>query len=87
MRLATCEIGDSVVNYRRNFSPGGTYFFTVTIADRRSRVLIDHIGILRSAFRIALRERPFIIEAVIILPDHLHAIFTLPSNDADFSGR
>ncbi|WP_146691175.1 REP-associated tyrosine transposase [Bradyrhizobium canariense] len=69
-----------MVNYRRNFIPGGTYFFTVTIADRRSRVLIDHIGILRSAFRIALRERPFIIEAVVILPD-------LPSNDADFSGR
>jgi putative transposase len=45
------------------------------------------IGALRRAFRAARRERPFAIEAVVILPDHLHAIFVPPSNDADFSGR
>ena len=76
-----------MVGYRRNFIPGGTYFFTVTLADRRSNALVDHIGALRSAFRAARRERPFTIEAVVILPDHLHAIFSLPSNDADFPGR
>jgi putative transposase len=76
-----------MVGYRRNFIPGGTYFFTVTLADRRSKVLVDHIGALRRAFRAARRERPFAIEAVVILPDHLHAIFALPPNDADFSGR
>ena len=76
-----------MVRYRRNFVPGGTYFFTVTLADRRSSVLVDHIGILRAAFRTARRERPFAIDAVVILPDHLHAVFTLPPGDADFSGR
>jgi putative transposase len=76
-----------MVGYRRNFIPGGTYFFTVTLADRRSNALVDHIGALRGAFRTARRERPFAIEAVVILPDHLHAIFSLPPNDADFPGR
>jgi len=76
-----------MVRYRRNFVPGGTYFFTVTLADRRSAALVDHIGALRAAFRIARHERPFTIDAVVVLPDHLHAIWTLPSGDCDFSGR
>ena len=76
-----------MVGYRRNFIPGGTYFFTITLADRRSKMLVDQIGYLRSALRAARRERPFTIDAVVILPDHLHAIFTLPPNDFDFSGR
>jgi len=67
-----------MVRYRRNFVPGGTYFFTVTLADRRSSILIDRIGTLRAAVRVARRERPFTIDAIVILPDHLHAIFTLP---------
>jgi putative transposase len=76
-----------MVRYRRNFVPGGTYFFTVTLFDRRSSELVDHIGALRAAFRVARRERPFMIDAIAILPDHLHAIFTLPVDDKDFSGR
>ena len=76
-----------MVRYRRNFIPGGTFFFTITLADRRSNTLVDHIVALRSAFRAARRERPFVIEAIVVLPDHLHAILTLPPNDADFSGR
>ena len=76
-----------MVQYRRNFIPGGTYFFTVTLADRRSQLLVKHVGALRDAFRMARRERPFAVEAIVILPDHLHAIFTLPPGDADFSGR
>jgi len=76
-----------MVGYRRNFIPGGTYFFTVTLADRRSQVLVDHVGALRGAFRVTRRERPFEINAIVILPDHLHVLLTLPSNDADFSGR
>jgi len=78
---------DRMVRYRRNFVPGGTYFFTLTLADRRSSALVDHIDALRSAFRAARGARPFAIDAIVILPDHLHAIFTLPSNDADFPGR
>jgi putative transposase len=76
-----------MVGYRRNFIPGGVYFFTVTLDDRRSKILVDEIGALRRAFRVARRKRPFAIDAVVVLPDHLHAIFTLPPEDADFSGR
>src|SRR4051794_16630508 len=76
-----------MVNYRRNFVPGGTFFFTVTLADRSSKILVDHVDLLREALRVARRERPFVIDAIVILPEHLHAIFTLPPDDADFSGR
>jgi putative transposase len=76
-----------MVGYRRNFLPGGSYFFTVTFADRSSDALVRHIDALRDAFRVTRRERPFAIEAVVVLPDHLHAILTLPSSDSDFSGR
>src|SRR5437867_11912759 len=63
-----------MVNYRRNFVPGGTFFFTVTLADRRSKLLVDHVDLLRNALRVARQERPFGIDSVVILPDHLHAI-------------
>jgi putative transposase len=76
-----------MVLYRRNFVPGGTFFFTVALADRKSVRLIEHISVLRSAFRKARSERPFDIDAIVILPDHLHAILTLPQGDADFSHR
>jgi putative transposase len=76
-----------MVRYRRNRVQGGTYFFTVALADRKSRILVDHIVALRSAFRIARQERPFTTDAAVILPDHLHVIFTLPHADADFASR
>jgi putative transposase len=76
-----------MVRYRRNFVPGGTFFFTVALDDRRSSTLVDHVVLLRAAFRKTRDERPFSIDAVVILPDHLHAIMTLPPGDSDFSGR
>lgn len=76
-----------MVGYRRNRIEGGTFFFTVTLADRQSTALIDHVGELRAAFRVTRRERPFTLDAIVVLPDHLHAIFTLPADDADFPGR
>src|SRR6266481_5128479 len=76
-----------MVRYRRNFVPGGTFFFTVTLADRRSSALVDHVDALRAAFRACRRERTFTLDAIVILPEHLHTIFTLPAGDADFSGR
>jgi putative transposase len=76
-----------MVRYRRNFIPGGTFFFTVTLADRRSSALVDHVDALRAAFRAGRRERPLTVDAIVILPEHLHTIFTLPAGDADFSGR
>jgi len=76
-----------LVNYRRNLLPGATFFFTVTLADRRSTALTTHIDILRQAFRATRREMPFQIDAIVILPDHLHTIITLPAGDAHFPQR
>jgi putative transposase len=76
-----------MVAYRRNFVPGGTYFFTVVLENRRSSLLVDKIASLRLAFRVARGERPFKIDAIVIVPDHLHTVMTLPEGDSDFSGR
>jgi putative transposase len=76
-----------MVRYRRNFVPGGTFFFTLTLDDRRSSALVDHVALLRAAFRKTRSERPFSIDAIVILPDHLHTILTLPPGDPDFSNR
>ena len=76
-----------MVRYRRNYVRGGTFFFTVTLRDRRSSALVDHIALLRSAFRKVRRSRPFDIDAIVVLPEHLHAVFTLPEDDADYPGR
>jgi putative transposase len=73
--------------YIRAFVPGGTFFFTVTLLERRGRLLTENIDHLREAFKAARRRRPFTIEAIVILPDHLHCIWTLPPGDADFSTR
>jgi len=76
-----------MVRYRRNFVGGGTYFFTVTLADRRSNALVEHIDALRAAVRSTRAAHPFSIDAVVILPDHFHIVMTLPIDDADFSNR
>jgi len=76
-----------MVLYRRNRVVGGTYFFTVTLRDRSSALLVECIDELRAAFRDAKRARPFRIEAMVVLPEHLHAIWTLPRDDDDYSGR
>ena len=76
-----------MVRYRRNFIPGGSYFFTVTLRDRRSDLLVRHIDLLRNAFTSAITKRPFTIDAIVVLPDHLHTIWTLPPGDADYPVR
>jgi putative transposase len=76
-----------MTSYRRNFIAGGSFFFTVNLADRRLRLLTDHIERLRAAFCKTRRRHPFTIDAIVVLPDHLHAIWTLPEGDADFAIR
>ncbi|RJQ47520.1 MAG: transposase [Gammaproteobacteria bacterium] len=76
-----------MTNYRRHFVPGGSYFFTVALADRSATLLTDHIDVLRKAFQRIRRELPFNIEAMVVLPDHLHCVWTLPPETADFSTR
>ncbi len=73
--------------YIRAFVPGGTFFFTVALLERRRTLLVDHIDLLRTAFIDARQRRPFTIDAIVVLPDHLHCIWTLPPDDADFSTR
>lgn len=74
-------------HYIRARIPGGTYFFTVALLERRQRLLTGHIDSLRAAFRSVQAERPFHIDAIVILPDHLHCLWTLPEGDADYSTR
>jgi putative transposase len=77
-----------MTEYRRSWLPGGTWFFTVNLAElRENRLLVERIDLLRSAFRDVRTRHPFGLEAVVILPDHLHCIWTLPPEDTDFAGR
>ena len=76
-----------MTNYRRSNIAGASYFFTVNIADRSSRLLTEHIALLRSAFEYTQSRHPFMIDAIVVLPDHLHAIWTLPAGDSDFALR
>ncbi len=67
--------------------PGGCYFFTVTLKNRKASTLTDNIQLLRHAFREELNKRPFVIDSIVVLPEHLHTVWTLPENDSDYSGR
>jgi putative transposase len=66
---------------------GGTYFFTVNLVERKRKLLTEHIDVLRTAFHAVKEAHPFRMDAVVILPDHLHTIWTLPQDDDDFSLR
>jgi len=74
-------------NDRRAFVPGGCWFFTVNVLERRKTLLVEHIGALRHAIIRTQQKLPFRIDAIVVLPDHMHAIWTLPAGDADFSSR
>jgi len=79
---------DFVMDYRRIWSPGGTYFFTVNLQERLGNtLLIDQIDLLRSAVRTVRRQHPFTVHAWVVLPEHLHCIWQLPTGDADFAVR
>jgi putative transposase len=76
------------MKYRRVRVPGGTYFFTVVTHDRRPFLCeTENIDLLRNAFRHVMAAHPFTIDAIAILPDHIHSIWTLPSADSNFSTR
>ena len=75
-------------NYRRAKTPGGSYFFTV-VTDRRQPLLTlaESRAILRSMIRETRQKHPFAIDAWVLLPEHLHCIWTLPPGDTDYSTR
>ena len=75
-------------DYRRFWVPGGTFFFTVNLLERRNRrLLVEHVDHLRAAFRQAQRARPFDMIAIVVLPEHLHCLWRLPEGDADNADR
>jgi len=75
------------MRYRRVDVAGGTYFFTVNLADRKRNLLVAHVDVLREVVRAVQAAHPFHIDAMVILPDHLHALWTLPANDAEYPMR
>ena len=73
-----------MVRYRRNRVVGATYFFTVTLRDRRSNLLVREIDALREAWRKAAHRVPHAVIAAVVLPDHLHAVIRMQDETADF---
>jgi putative transposase len=76
------------MRYRRAFVPAGSWFFTV-VTERRRPLLAspEAVAVLREAFRVVRNKRPFRVDAIVVLPDRLHCIWTLPPGDADFATR
>ena len=74
--------------YVRTRVKGGTYFFTVNLAERHGNtLLVDHIDALKDAFRRTRQDHPFVMLAFVVLPEHLHCVWRLPSGDDDFPNR
>ncbi|MEO2217097.1 transposase [Chromobacterium vaccinii] len=75
-------------NYRRSWMPGGTYFFTVALWQRHGNdLLVRHVDVLREVVRAVKVTHPFTIHGWVVLPDHLHCVWELPADNADFALR
>ncbi len=75
-------------NYRRVYKKGACYFFTVVTHKRRKIFQTEEaITRIRDAFNRVIQSRPFHIDAIVVLPDHIHSLWLLPENDADYSNR
>jgi len=66
---------------------GGSFFFTLNLNDPAATLLTEHIGLLRAALRQVKAQHPFDILAMVVLPDHLHALWRLPAGDGDYPLR
>ncbi|MGV6810792.1 MAG: REP-associated tyrosine transposase [Brevirhabdus sp.] len=75
------------MRYRRDKTPGGTWFFTVCLKQRGGTLLTDRVDLLRRCVAETRVSQPFGIVAWVVLPDHMHCIWTLPEGDADFPNR
>ncbi len=77
-----------MTEYRRAYAVGATWFFTVNLAVRHGNPLLaENTDLLRQVFRKVKDGHPFEIDAVVVLPDHLHCIWTLPDGDSDYKTR
>jgi len=74
-------------NYRRLYVPGGIYFFTLTLRDRRADTLVDHFGALLESWQEVVKSWPFETIATVVLPDHLHTVLRLPEGDDRYPTR
>lgn len=63
------------------------FFFTVNLLERNNTLLVDHIDLLRESIRLCKQKHPFHIDAWVVLPEHMHCLWTLPEGDDDFSNR
>src|SRR5947209_2429375 len=80
--------GRRMPNYRRFLEPGATYFFTIVTADRVPLFReAEARQLLGSCLREVRRHRPFVATAIVLLPDHLHMVWSLPRGDSDYSTR
>ncbi|MFZ1891142.1 MAG: transposase [Formosimonas sp.] len=78
----------SMSNFRRNYQAGGTYFFTVVSKNRAPIFTEPHVwALLKEGISLARANRPFEIDSLVLLPDHLHTIWTLPEGDFNYSVR
>ena len=66
---------------------GACVFFTVNLVDRGADTLVRHVDVLRQAVAVTRAKRPFAIDAWVVLPDHMHCVWTLPEGDADYAVR
>jgi putative transposase len=77
-----------MTDYRRLRIPGATWFFTVNLAQRQNnRQLTENIDLLRRVFRDVKTNHPFVLDAAVVLPEHMHCIWTLPAGDSDYKTR
>ncbi len=76
------------MEYRRANTAGASYFFTL-VTYHRQPVFAEEkeVMVLRQAFKAVMNKYPFVIDAIVVMPDHLHCIWELPQGDADFSTR
>jgi len=75
------------MNARHGQAAGGSFFFTLNLNDPAATLLTEHIGLLRAALRQVKAQHPFDILAMVVLPDHLHALWRLPADDEDYGRR
>jgi len=73
--------------YKRICIKGGTYFFTVKLANKNQELLTQYHRSLFSIFHKVKKQRPFRLNGWVVMPNHLHCIWTLPEDDSDYSGR
>ena len=75
-------------NYRRDRSAGSTYFFTVNTVQRGpTGPLVVNIGLLKTVLRKVVKDHPVVIEAMVVLPDHIHCLWAMPKDDSDYAKR